>query len=143
MTLRAAIRLGAQVAARTSTVARGDVDGRPRTPAATILARITGATAIGSNKRWRYTWVEAELDGSHLPQDRTGGLTSATSGEALNVADIGNNGTTRANGVVVANLPGTFDSVQVDGYVELTPRRRSTGALYWTFTAAIIDGLCT
>ncbi len=105
-----------------------------------LPAKITSSTAIGgATFRWLYEFQECEITPSNVFQLKSDGLT----GEALNLAEGDNNATTVANGVLVANLPGSFEPKPLTGYVWLEAWVRTDGSLVWLITKALIDGECT
>lgn len=105
-----------------------------------VPARLTSHAAIGgASFRWLYDWVEAQISIAHAFDDRPGGF----AGQALNFAEAANTATEVAWGVLVSNLPGTFQVRPVTGFVEMSLYRRTDGSLFGLFSAPVIDGGCT
>lgn len=113
-----------------------------------VLARITGSTMLGDN-RWAYTWEECRLAPSGAFEAVSGGLGSASSGEAINLTEASNTDTgVQGNGVDRANLPETFTMMPAPAgiVVELTgpwPRASLPLAPWWIFAYENADdGAC-
>ena len=103
-----------------------------------LLAQITTAVSLGSY-RWRYSWVEAQMNGN-APGARPNGLT----GEAFSVSEM-SNAAFYSYGVVPANLPAGFVPVRIPAtaYVLIFPHRRTNGTLTWLIAnTQAIDGNC-
>lgn len=113
-----------------------------------ILARLTGATMLSDN-RWSYTWEECRLAPSGAFEAVPGGLTSASSGEAINSVEASNTDTgVQGNGVDLENLPLTFalQPAPAGVVVELSgpwPRVSLPLAPWWIFAFEnAVDGAC-
>jgi hypothetical protein len=72
-----------------------------------FAAKITGATQVGENWRWNYSWEEVELDSAGTPSNASAyRRTSAANGTAQNFAERGNiTGTRIAPGVLQSDYP--------------------------------------
>ena len=113
-----------------------------------ILARLTGATMLSDN-RWSYTWEECRLAPSGAFEAVPGGLTSASSGEAINSVEASNTDTgVQGNGVDLEYLPLTFalQPAPAGVVVELSgpwPRVSLPLAPWWIFAFEnAVDGAC-
>lgn len=120
----------------------------PRRPghdiAEPFVARITGRTQDGSNKRWTYTF--AELSKTSAGYGGWTDLTGGRTGNAYNLAEDQNGASgLYGNGVNSANLTGTFDlqPIPTGRRVRITPAYVTDGTLeYWFEAENGIDGEC-
>lgn len=110
-------------------------------PVVCVLGKVTGATALTSN-RWLYDWEEASISPANALAVKSFGLVAQ---KALSVSELGNTGTSVSYGVNPANLPVGMAPVRIpDGTaVIVLPYRRADGSLMWLIiNTQAIDGTC-
>jgi hypothetical protein len=108
-----------------------------------FIARISGATQDGTNKRWVYTFVELEKTsaGYNGWADKTSGRT----GNCYNLIEDQNGATgTYGNGVASVNLVGTFTVKPCPTGTRIMLHAVDAGgtAEYWFSYENAIDGEC-
>lgn len=118
----------------------------PRQAPQSLIARITGATSIGTNK-WRYEWESIAFDNT-TPLAYTASAnkrTHTTDGYAYNGLEGPNSGSgVQGNGIDVGNLTGTFalKPIGVGAIVELRgPLTTGTPWIFWAPNQ--VDGECS
>ena len=118
--------------------------GSPSSPS--FLARISDADPIANNdNRWRYTWVEVQVDTDGNFVDRSNGRTSADLGKAYNTVEAFNDGDgVEGPGWDLGNAPGTFAIQPIQQcVVEMRLEPIDGGAFVPLFSMAnVLDGEC-
>lgn len=109
-----------------------------------FIARVSGSSQDGSNKRWVYTFVELAQSAAGYANftDKSGGRT----GDAYNVIEAANGSSgTFGNGVTSSNLTGSLAIKPVPTGTRVMLRQfvLSGGNTFWFSYANGIDGGCT
>lgn len=108
-----------------------------------FIARVSGSSQDGSNKRWIYTFVELSQSAAGYGNftDKTGGRT----GDAYNVIEAFNGSSgTFGNGVSSANFTGsiTIKPVPTGTRIMLRQTVLTGGNTFWFSYANGVDGAC-
>lgn len=117
-----------------------------RTQVLFVPAKITGATVITADLKWKYEWEEVRFTESTASvATKAAGLNKTNQGWAYNWNELANTATLWAPLGNPINVPTGFKvkAVATATPVLLFPVRDTTGALYWIFDKVnAIDGEC-
>lgn len=146
LTSRGFNAMAKKVNERSSTDTRGDRDARP----SVFIAKITAATVVVANRRWKYEWSAAWLDSSNVFEAISGSsLTYATQGNiyAFNTVEAlqQTSGTYDGPGITHANIPTGFalQPIATGTYVQMLMSRSADSKMTFTFCVSnAIDGAC-
>jgi len=146
LTSRGFNAMAKKVNERSSTDTRGDRDARP----SVFIAKITAATAVIANRRWKYEWSAAWLNASNVFEAISGSnLTYATQGNiyAYNTVEAlqQTSGTYDGPGITHANIPTgfTLQPIANGTYVQMLMSRSADSKMTFTFCVSnAIDGAC-
>ena len=146
LTSRGFNAMAKKVNERSSTDTRGDRDPRP----SVFIAKITAATVVIANRRWKYEWSAAWLNASNVFEAISGSnLTYATQGNiyAYNTVEAlqQTSGTYDGPGITHANIPTgfTLQPIANGTYVQMLMSRSADSKMTFTFCVSnAIDGAC-
>jgi len=146
LTSRGFNAMAKKVNERSSTDTRGNRDARP----SVFIAKITAATVVIANRRWKYEWSAAWLNASNVFEAISGSnLTYATQGNiyAYNTVEAlqQTSGTYDGPGITHANIPTgfTLQPIATGTYVQMLMSRSADSKMTFTFCVSnAIDGAC-